>query len=133
MGSQEWSPSINLWFVVGQLVSPDIRHSRLVSLGLASCTTSLSSSPRCFCSGIVSRGSYRKEKLRRSNVSMRSFSIHLEEDRVLCGKDCQEMMELLNPRQDQAGEAPTGHKILQSFSSISIPFFLSMVSLRVFK
>ena len=55
------------------------------------------------------------------------FDYHLEEDRVLCGKDCQEMMELLNPRQDQAKEAPTGHKILQSFSSTC---FFSTFSIR---
>ena len=39
MGSQEWSPSTNLWFVVGQLVSLDTRHSRLASEELmVSCT-----------------------------------------------------------------------------------------------
>ena len=34
MGSQEWSQSANLWFVVGQLVSQDTRHSRLASFSL---------------------------------------------------------------------------------------------------
>ena len=32
MGSQEWAPICHLWFVVGQLVSLDTRHSRLASL-----------------------------------------------------------------------------------------------------
>ena len=49
MGSQEWSQSANLWFVVGQLVSQDTRHSRLASFSLPAAPSGSSfSMPRSF-------------------------------------------------------------------------------------